>query len=699
MVLAKWTTLGFCFVAGLCFAAPRGPLTTCQQVSDCTDDPRYDATAFALTGTVVRISIHETHHFTLADDTGFAAIEMATNALATGGTLALGDVVTANGRIECAAPVALCTNIVFVRKGAIPDCKTVSGSDVVSGKFDSHIIKVRGVVKHIFLDDIDPQFDFLVLDCDSSVLFVPTQHNNVTNRNLIGATVEVTGRCHPYGNRYRRHIGRTIGPTDITILTPATRDPYDVPDIADIRRQGPAEISSLGRHKARGVVMAVWGDGRALVKTGAGDFVRVEFASSERPVCGQAVEVIGYPASDLYNINLTSAYWKGAEGDAPPTATNAVADVSVRDWQRVHSDHPYFIPSFHGQPVRLRGVVRGLTREPDAVGLLTLETDGSMVQVDATAHPDILQNVEIGCTVSVTGVAVMDIDNWRPNAAFPKIRGFFVVPRSADDLTILSRPPWLTPRRLLTALAVLALVLIAIVIWNRILKSQVERRSRQLLRERTEGIRSKLKADERTRIAVELHDSLSQNLAGVTFELDAACNLTHDRDLMMRHLGIASKALKSCRREMRDCLWDLRNNALGTGSLNEVIHRSLVPIVGQTQIVIRFDALRSRLTDDLIHAILRIVRELVSNAIRHGKATTVRISGCLDGKFVRFSVRDNGIGFGETPPPGTTEGHFGLQGVRERARHFNGDMTISRTPKDETRVAVCLQIPEFDFTD
>ena len=699
MVLAKWTTLGFCFAAGLCLAAPRGPLTSCQQVSDCTDDPRYDATAFALTGTVASVTHHKSPHFTITDFSGFSRVIMATNAATSGSGITVGDIVIVEGFLQTSNSIATGTNIVFLCKGAPPDFKSVSGADIALGHYDAHIVRFKGVVQHIFDDDIDPKFIFLVLDCDGTSIYLTTIRERKIDRRLIGASVEITGRCNPYGNAYRRHIGRVIGIQDITILTPATRDPYDVPDIADIRRQGPAEISSLGRHKARGVVMAVWGDGRALVKTGAGDCVRVEFASSERPVCGQTVEVIGYPASDLYNINLTSAYWKGAEGDAPPTATNAVADVSVRDWQRVHSDHPYFIPSFHGQPVRLRGVVRGLTREPDAVGLLTLETDGSMAQVDATANPDILQNVEIGCTVSVTGIAVMDIDNWRPNAAFPKIRGFFVVPRSADDLTILSRPPWLTPRRLLTALAVLAFVLVAIVIWNRILKSQVERRSRQLLRERTEGIRSKLKADERTRIAVELHDSLSQNLAGVTFELDAACNLTHDRDLMMRHLGIASKALKSCRREMRDCLWDLRNNALGTGSLNEVIHRSLVPIVGQTQIVIRFDALRSRLTDDLIHAILRIVRELVSNAIRHGKATTVRISGCIDGKFVRFSVRDNGIGFGETPPPGTAEGHFGLQGVRERARHFNGDMSISRTPKNETRVAVSMQIPDFDFSE
>lgn len=688
-------TLGILATVGFYLVASSAPLTTCRQIADHVDDKAYEATPFVVTGTIAHAFSETTRHFALTDASGFTRIMMATNAITSGAGIDMGDVVAAEGFLETFWSVATCTNIVFLRKGAPPAFRTVSADDILSGRCDSHIITVRGVVKHIFDDDIDPRFQFLVLDCDGSSVYVTAQRRSFAGQSLIGATIEVTGHCNPYGNVYRRHVGRSIGIHSFTVLVPATRDPYDVPDIATIRRKGPSEISALGRHRMHGRVSALWGDGLALVRTDAGKLVRVEFAEDLRPAVGAAVDVIGHPATDLYNINLTSAYWREA-GD-PAVAPETPADISVRDWLRVEAGHPCFIPSFHGRPVRLTGVVRSLTREPGNSGLLTLDAEGYAVKVDASTNPGILKGVEIGGTVRIGGIAVMDIDNWRPNAALPRIRGFFIVPRSADDVTVLSRPPWLTPRRLLAALAVLLLALAAVLVWNRILRAQVERRSRQLLRERMEGVRSKLKADERTRIAVELHDSLSQNLAGVTFELDAVRNLIHDRDLTMRHLGIASKALASCRREMRDCLWDLRNNALGNGSMNEVIRRSLIPIAGQTRIVVRFDALRSRLTDDMVHAILRIIRELVSNAIRHGKATTIRISGCIDGQSVQFSVRDNGIGFGDAPPPGAEEGHFGLQGVRERARRFKGTLTISRTPKNETRIAVSLLIPEFDF--
>lgn len=683
--------------ATFCLVAPCVTLSTCRQISDYADDRTYDAAPFVVTGTVAHISIYANRLFTLADSSGFTRIMMATNAITSGAEIKKEDVVKAEGFLESEWSVATCTNITYLHRGTLPAVKIVTGPDILSGRYDSHLIAIRGVVKHIYNDDIDPKFSFIVLDCNGIPIYVTCDNRCLGNLQLVGANIEVSGRCNPYGNHYRKHIGRAVELQDMTILTAAARDCLGIPDITSIRRLGPTEISALGRHKTHGRVSAVWGDGLALVQTEAGQLARVEFALNQRPVPGRCGEVVGYPATDLYNINLTSAYWRDS-GDQP-VAPVVPKDISVRDWFRTEENHPFFNPSFYGKTVRLAGHVRGLNREPGNTGLMTINTDEYTVKVDASANPEILNGVEIGCTVSVTGIAVMDIDNWRPNAAFPKIRGFFIVPRSADDITVISRPPWLTPRRLLSALAVSLLLIVAILIWNRVLKAQVERRSRQLLRERMEGVRSKLKADERTRIAVELHDSLSQNLAGVTFELDAACNLAHDKDLMMRHLGIASMALKSCRREMRDCLWDLRNNALGNGSLNDVIHRSLVPIVGEAEVIVRFDVHRSRLPDDLIHAILRITRELVSNAIRHGKATTIRVSGCLDGSVLRFSVRDNGVGFGDTPPPGAEGGHFGLQGIRERVRHFKGDMKISRTPKNETRIAVSMQIPKFDFSD
>ena len=101
---------------------------------------------------------------------------------------------------------------------------------------------------------------------------------------------------------------------------------------------------------------------------------------------------------------------------------------------------------------------------------------------------------------------------------------------------------------------------------------------------------------------------------------------------------------------------------------------------------------RQSLSDDTAHALLRIIRELVSNAVRHGRARRIQIAGCLDGGKIAFSVSDDGCGFDPDRLPGVGEGHFGLQGVRERVASQGGTITVESRPGAGTRVAVTLAV-------
>ena len=106
---------------------------------------------------------------------------------------------------------------------------------------------------------------------------------------------------------------------------------------------------------------------------------------------------------------------------------------------------------------------------------------------------------------------------------------------------------------------------------------------------------------------------------------------------------------------------------------------------------VRFNIPCELLTDDTAHALLRIVRELVQNAIRHGRAKTVRIAGCLDGERLLFSVVDDGCGFVPDSAPGVREGHFGLQGIHERVNHFGGELEIESAPGKGTKVSISFK--------
>ena len=127
--------------------------------------------------------------------------------------------------------------------------------------------------------------------------------------------------------------------------------------------------------------------------------------------------------------------------------------------------------------------------------------------------------------------------------------------------------------------------------------------------------------------------------------------------------------------------------------MNDAIKLSLGQIIGKTALVVRFNVPRTRLSDKTTLAILRIIRELTTNAIRHGHATELKIAGCIDGETLRFSVADNGRGFNPESAPGIADGHFGLQGIRERLDLMDGDMAMESAPGNGAKVTITISIP------
>lgn len=180
----------------------------------------------------------------------------------------------------------------------------------------------------------------------------------------------------------------------------------------------------------------------------------------------------------------------------------------------------------------------------------------------------------------------------------------------------------------------------------------------------------------------------------VTLQINAAERLAAtDREKERHHLQIAAKTLQSCREELRNCIWDLRNQSFDEPDLNRAIARMLHVLVEDIELSIRFDVPRSRLSDNTVHTILKTIRELVVNAVRHGKARSVKIDGTLNDGRIIFSVTDDGTGFDPDDCPGIADGHFGLQGIRERIRQLQGSLDIVSATGSGTCVTVTLNAP------
>jgi len=272
---------------------------------------------------------------------------------------------------------------------------------------------------------------------------------------------------------------------------------------------------------------------------------------------------------------------------------------------------------------------------------------------------------------------------------------FFLVPRTPDDVVIVSRLPWWTPVRLMILLGTFATALLVVIVWNVSLNRRAKAKGTLLAKEQIAHVTSELKVSERTRLAIELHDMLSQMLSGISMQIGAVRKfMDANRDKALHHLDIASKTLLTCRESLRDCLWDLRNHTIEEADMNKAIRDTLKPHVDGTPLAIRFNVPRDCLSDNAAHAILSIVRELVVNAIRHGAAKSIRIAGTVEGGKVLFSVADDGTGFDPASAPGMAQGHFGLQGIRERVEGFDGEIDVESAPGRGTKVAIALNLPK-----
>ena len=346
---------------------------------------------------------------------------------------------------------------------------------------------------------------------------------------------------------------------------------------------------------------------------------------------------------------------------------------------------------YNGRTARFSGTVVSIELGNVKYRNCTIRCEDFTISVNSGTAGCFPENIAIDSQVEVTGTCVISTGIWHPSVSFPHIEDVpMVVLRGPGDMKIIASPPWWTPFRLLIVIGVLLVFLAAILLWAITLKFVAERRGRQLFRSEIGKAEETLRVDERTRLAVELHDTLAQNLTGAAFQIEAAKEASEPMSEASSYLTCAEHILKSCRTELRRCIWDLRSNALEEPDVAKAILATVRPIAGSAKIAVRFDVPRSRMSDTTAHALLRIIRELVANAVRHGNATQIRIDGEIAEHHLHFSVQDNGCGFDPDVCPDASTGHFGLDGIRERIDKFGGTMTIESKISEGTCVEISL---------
>ena len=235
-----------------------------------------------------------------------------------------------------------------------------------------------------------------------------------------------------------------------------------------------------------------------------------------------------------------------------------------------------------------------------------------------------------------------------------------------------------------------------------------ERDKAQELAESLESANAKLAANaamiesltlqnERQRMARELHDTLAQGLSGLVLQLEAVkAHLASGRT--DRGSAIVDQALTRARAtlaESRAVIDDLRASP---ANLGEFIREKVDRFTQGTGIPcdVELSIQENDLSPEVTGHILGILSEALMNITRHAEASQVHVRFLLHNKRLELEVRDNGKGFNVDQH--ISAGHYGLLGMRERARLTGGLLTVHSTPQNGTTLRYTLTDPEEEET-
>ena len=215
-----------------------------------------------------------------------------------------------------------------------------------------------------------------------------------------------------------------------------------------------------------------------------------------------------------------------------------------------------------------------------------------------------------------------------------------------------------------------------------------------LYRLRVRRLQSQFQAvlKERNRVAREIHDTLAQSFVGVSVQLELTSQL-----LVHSQIAAASQQLDSTRKyvreglaEARRSIWDLRavtsQDTLPTRFTHLAEQWTTRQLITHLNIGGTYRPLAPAFEDE----ILRIAQESLTNVDRHANATQASIDLSYDANLLTLIISDDGRGFETTAHFG--KGHFGLQGMRERAAQIHAQFTIESSQGKGTTIKLVAPI-------
>lgn len=199
--------------------------------------------------------------------------------------------------------------------------------------------------------------------------------------------------------------------------------------------------------------------------------------------------------------------------------------------------------------------------------------------------------------------------------------------------------------------------------------------------------------EERTRLSREIHDTLTQSFVGISSQLEAIGNAIHQKpETAKQHLNLARRMVRHSLTEARRSASDLRSQMLENSNLETALKELVKLQSAGTGIATHIEIIGEgyTLSEHVEQNLLRIAQEAIANAIKHAQTKEIWIKLEYQQKVIKLIVVDNGCGFEENKTHSILGGHFGLLGMRERAKKIGGELSIESAPQNGTKISITV---------
>jgi signal transduction histidine kinase/ligand-binding sensor domain-containing protein len=205
---------------------------------------------------------------------------------------------------------------------------------------------------------------------------------------------------------------------------------------------------------------------------------------------------------------------------------------------------------------------------------------------------------------------------------------------------------------------------------------------------------------ERNRIAREIHDTLAQDLVGISVQLNLVSQLLDSRRFSdaIQQLTLTRTLVTEGLEEARRSIWDLRTNRPDGTLPSQLTALTQRYSTGDLTIDATIRGTYRRLPHTIENEVLRVVQEAITNIRRHAAATHAVVCCQYESDKLTVTIEDNGRGF-TVIRNGSTKGTFGLKGMRERTVSVSGELNVISTPGAGTRVEVEIPIKDIKGRD